>query len=150
MDLEERLWYAVWTRSRHEKSLSKNLENRGFEVFLPLIKSRQKWSDRWKIVEVPLFPGYALVCTTRGLLPDVKQLKSVVGMVRINGHPTPIQSDVEAAGIEPEPKKGRNRAIPQRNIHKSLRRKMLHLTKEPVLAQILCGSTTELCSKSVQ
>ena len=34
------------------------LEGKGFETFLPAYKSRRRWSDRIKELELPLFAGY--------------------------------------------------------------------------------------------
>jgi transcription antitermination factor NusG len=52
-------WYAIRTRSRHEKVVVSELVARGIPVFLPLVKSVRQWSDRRTEVELPLFPGYA-------------------------------------------------------------------------------------------
>jgi transcription antitermination factor NusG len=54
-------WYAVRTRSRHEKIATQQLESRGLETFLPLINQVRQWSDRKKEVELPLFSGYCFV-----------------------------------------------------------------------------------------
>jgi transcriptional antiterminator RfaH len=54
-------WYAVYTRSRAEKKVLKNLQEIGIEAYLPLIKTLRQWSDRKKMVEVPLFPSNIFV-----------------------------------------------------------------------------------------
>jgi transcription termination/antitermination protein NusG len=54
-------WYAIRTRSRHEKVAARELEVQGISVFLPLVTSVRQWSDRRAKVEIPLFPGYAFV-----------------------------------------------------------------------------------------
>lgn len=54
-------WYAIRTRSRHEKTAAQELKRRDIDVFLPLAKSVRQWSDRRQEVEFPLFPGYAFV-----------------------------------------------------------------------------------------
>lgn len=56
-------WMAVYTKSRHEKIVRDKLEEKGMEVFLPCLKKKQKWSDRIKWVEFPLFRGYVFVKT---------------------------------------------------------------------------------------
>lgn len=58
---EQPQWYAVRTRSRHEKLVSLQLEMQGIETFLPLVRRTRKWSDRIKEVELPLFSGYNFV-----------------------------------------------------------------------------------------
>lgn len=51
-------WYAVRVRSQHEDVVARHLRVRGLEAFLPLYRQRHRWSDRFKEVELPLFPGY--------------------------------------------------------------------------------------------
>jgi transcription termination/antitermination protein NusG len=65
LEAEERLnavrWFALYTKSRHEKLVSRELEKKGIESFLPLRKVTRDWSDRKKIIEEPLFKGYLFV-----------------------------------------------------------------------------------------
>lgn len=74
-------WYALWVRSRHEKSVSEILMSKGFETFLPTCRTRRRWSDRMQEVDLPLIPGYVFcrfdaalrmpVLTTPGLVQIV-------------------------------------------------------------------------------
>jgi len=60
--LNERKWFAVYTVSRHEKSVAKHLLVRNIEYFLPLCVARHKWKNGQKpLVELPLFPSYIFV-----------------------------------------------------------------------------------------
>ncbi len=59
--LDQTRWYAVRTRSRHEKLVARQLESQGIQSFLPVITKISNWSDRRKEVELPLFSGYAFV-----------------------------------------------------------------------------------------
>ena len=54
-------WYALYTRSRSEKKLYRELEEKGIEAYLPLKKELRVWSDRKKWVETPLFTSYVFV-----------------------------------------------------------------------------------------
>lgn len=58
---DEPRWYAIRTRSRHEKVVAKQLDGLAIENFLPLCNAIHRWSDRKKEVELPLFPGYTFV-----------------------------------------------------------------------------------------
>jgi transcription termination/antitermination protein NusG len=58
---DELCWYAVVSHSRHEKLVATALTNTGITAFLPLVTEMHHWSDRQKLVEVPLFPGYVFV-----------------------------------------------------------------------------------------
>ena len=51
-------WYAVRLRPRFEKIVAQHLQSKGYEEYLPLYRSRRRWSDRVKEIELPLFPGY--------------------------------------------------------------------------------------------
>jgi len=63
-------WYALQTRPRHEKKVTAELERKGIPSYLPLLAQVHRWTDRSKIVRVPLFPGYAFVSTV--LTPAVR------------------------------------------------------------------------------
>lgn len=54
-------WYALYTKSRHEKLVRGELEKKGLETFLPLREVTRQWSDRKKVIEEPLFQGYLFV-----------------------------------------------------------------------------------------
>lgn len=54
-------WYAVRTRPRHEKRVASELEEKGIKIYLPLVTQVRRWSDRRKVIEVPLFSCYAFV-----------------------------------------------------------------------------------------
>ena len=51
-------WFAIQARTCAEKTASAVLQNKGYECYLPLAKSKRRWSDRIKQLETPLFPGY--------------------------------------------------------------------------------------------
>jgi transcription antitermination factor NusG len=51
-------WFALHVRSGAEKTVAAMLRSMGYEEFLPLYRSRRRWSDRLKDVELPLFAGY--------------------------------------------------------------------------------------------
>jgi transcription antitermination factor NusG len=56
--VDDKQWYAIALRPRFEKTVASHLQHKGYEEFLPLYRSRRRWSDRIKEVELPLFPGY--------------------------------------------------------------------------------------------
>jgi transcription antitermination factor NusG len=88
-------WYALRTRSRHEKKAASEIAAKGFCSFLPVVARKQKWSDRIKEVELPLFPGYVFVQTDGSAEKQVSVLRStgVVGFVGNNGRGTPIPNE---------------------------------------------------------
>jgi len=59
--LEQAQWYAIQTRPKHEKKVVAELDQKAITTYLPLVEQVHRWSDRFKIVQVPLFSGYVFV-----------------------------------------------------------------------------------------
>jgi transcription antitermination factor NusG len=98
-------WYALQVRSRFENIVTAHLSGKGFECFLPLYKSRRRWSDRFKEIECPLFPGYVF-CRFNPL--DRFPIYITPGVVLIVGQgktPEPID-ETEIAAIQSAVKSG--------------------------------------------
>lgn len=70
-------WVAVYTRSRAEKRVVKYLSEKGYESYLPLVERRHKWSDRYKMVEEPLFRSYVFV---KIKITDVVPVRETAGV----------------------------------------------------------------------
>ena len=70
-------WVAIYTNPRAEKKSSTRLQELGFETYLPLQRKLHRWSDRWKSVEVPLFPSYLFVKMRN---KDVARIRNVEGV----------------------------------------------------------------------
>src|ERR1700684_1637638 len=90
-------WFALHVRSRHESCVADYLNGQGYEWFLPLYKSRKRWSDRIKEVESPLFPGY-LFCrfNQHDRLPILKT-PGVIQIVGFNRVPAVVEeSEISA------------------------------------------------------
>lgn len=86
-------WYAAYTRSRHEKSVSEQLQRKDVETFLPVYSTMRRWKNGDHRVELPLFPGYAFV---RIALRDRLNVLKVPGVVRLVGFSgTPVALDAE-------------------------------------------------------
>lgn len=90
-------WFALSTRRNREKNVAEILKGKGYEGFLPTYRTSRKWSDRYKELELPLFPGYVFcrfdplrrlpILTTPGVI-------LVVGNGRV---PIPVEdSEIEA------------------------------------------------------
>ena len=56
--LSEFSWFALRVRSKFERVASLHLRDRGYEQFAPSYQAQSTWSDRKKIIERFLFPGY--------------------------------------------------------------------------------------------
>jgi len=92
-------WFAVQTRSRYENLVATLLRGKGYELFLPIYKSRRRWSDRIKELELPLFPGY-LFCRFNPLdrFP-ILVTPGVMQVVGVGKNPIPVD-DSEIAALE--------------------------------------------------
>lgn len=54
-------WYAVWTHSHCEQSVSQQLSARGLAAFLPEMNVWSKRRGARRLIRVPLFPGYLFI-----------------------------------------------------------------------------------------
>jgi transcription antitermination factor NusG len=88
-------WYAVHTRSRHEKKVAAELLARGIKTFVPTGQEVHRWSDRSKSIEVPLFPCYAFVYATitAEVHAIVSRHPSVFRWIGCQGQPSPIHEE---------------------------------------------------------
>ena len=90
---DNKKWIAVYTKPRHEKTVENELLKKGFEVYLPILKERRKWSDRKKWVELPLFRSYIFVKTEIKKSLFVLQTMGVVKVIKFGGEIAVIQND---------------------------------------------------------
>ena len=86
-------WIAVYTKPRHEKRVEKELFKKGFEVYLPILKERRKWSDRKKWVEFPLFRSYIFVRTEIKNALFILQTIGVVKIVKFGNEVAVVQNE---------------------------------------------------------
>lgn len=83
-------WYALHTKSRHEKKVDIRLKQKGIVSYLPLTTIYRRWSDRHKKVEEPLFSCYVFVHITLADRLAAIQTAGAVSLVCCNGSPSPI------------------------------------------------------------
>lgn len=93
-------WYAVHTRSRHEKVVATRLEEQGISAFVPTRTEMRRWSDRRKLLEFPLFSCYAFVNLPwrPELRAKVIRTDGVLGFVSFGNGAVPIP-DVEIENL---------------------------------------------------
>ena len=78
-DLTKR-WLVGYTTPRAEKQVYEKLLKQGYTVFLPLAKASRRWSDRIKIVEIPLFTSYIFVKANSHEIYE--SLRNTPGLIR--------------------------------------------------------------------
>ena len=85
--IEQPRWYAIHTRSRHEKKIEVRLREDSISTFLPWARQVHRWIDRRKLIDLPLFPCYAFVY----IVPNAQARLAVLridGVIRFVGvHP---------------------------------------------------------------
>jgi transcription termination/antitermination protein NusG len=92
-------WFALRVKPNYEKPVSTTLRGKGFEEFLPLQRTKRHWSDRVKMMDLPLFPGY-LFCRLN--LEERMPLLTTPGFLYIVGvgrNPEPVD-DSEILAIQ--------------------------------------------------
>lgn len=103
-------WFVIWAESRAEKKVEKRLAALGLLPWLPLVKQRHRWSDRWREVESPLFPGYLFARASTADWQQILRTPGVLTIVRERGKPalvadslvTALRDAIERDGVAPE------------------------------------------------
>jgi len=90
-------WFVLYTTPRAEKQVQDKLERSGVECYLPLHRTPRVWSDRVKLVDIPLFSSYIFVrCKPYELYPLLR-LPGVVKIILYNGSPAVVrQTEIDA------------------------------------------------------
>ena len=83
-------WYVLRLRSNFERVASTVLKERGYDVFLPEYRTRRKWSDRVKEIDVPLFPGYTFCRFDPRLKLPILMSPGVVSILESADGPVPV------------------------------------------------------------
>jgi transcription antitermination factor NusG len=105
-------WYAIHTRSRHEKRVAEQLTAKCIESFLPVHRCRHKWRNGVSAdLELPLFPGYLFARPRIGERNLLLELPGIVGFAASTAHPTAVPDDdidalrkvIDSHGVEPHP-----------------------------------------------
>jgi transcription antitermination factor NusG len=79
-----RQWFALWTHSHCEQVVHDQLLAKGFESFLPTIRTWSRRAGTQRLIPLPMFPSYLFVHHAMDKRSYVEMLKSK-GLVRILG-----------------------------------------------------------------
>jgi transcription antitermination factor NusG len=91
--IEEKKWYAVYTKSRCEKKVAQLLGKKGIEHYCPLNKTMKQWSDRKKIILEPLFTSYVFVRIASEEQLLIRQTDGILNFVYWLNKPAVIRSE---------------------------------------------------------
>ena len=90
-------WYALRIQSRLGSLASTTLRGKGYQEFFPLYRSRRRWSDRTKELELPLFPGYSFCQFDVNHRLPILTTPGVIGIVGAGKIPVPVDlEEIEA------------------------------------------------------
>lgn len=106
----DRPWLAAYTRPRHEEKIRAYCEEREIEVFLPTHQSWRRWSDRRKLIRLPLFPCYVFVRAADAQRQRAVQAPGFLWFVHNRTGPVRVAADelgairrLLASGLEYDP-----------------------------------------------
>ena len=84
-------WYVLYTRSRAEEKVQKELSLRNYHVYLPLTRKLKVWRNRQKkLISHILFPNYIFIKTTCCKLNSIIQLPDIVSFINCSGEPSVV------------------------------------------------------------
>jgi transcription antitermination factor NusG len=92
-------WFALRVKPRFEKTVATIARNKGYEEFLPLCRSRRRWSDRVQSVDLPLFPGYLFCQLNPEFRLPLLTIPGALHFIGIGRTPAPID-DQEIASLQ--------------------------------------------------
>lgn len=104
-------WFVIWTESRAEKKVEQRMAALGLSAWLPVVKERHRWSDRWREVECPLFPGYLFAQATNADWSRILGTPGVLTVITERGKPalladnfvSSLRDAIRRGGATPEP-----------------------------------------------
>lgn len=93
-------WYVFYTNPRAEKVVLQYLLLKGYEVFLPLIKTIKVWKNRQKkLIEEVLFPGYIFVNIKEYEIINILRTPKISSCISFEGKPSTL-SELEIQSIK--------------------------------------------------
>ena len=94
--LDEKIqkWFTIYTKSRAEKKVFKQLIDYNYIAYLPLRKELREWKDRKKWLELPLFNSYIFVkVNTKEYYEIPKIIKGFVKYVSCGGQKISVREE---------------------------------------------------------
>ena len=120
-------WFAVYTRSRHEKHVHLQCQRQEIESFLPLYNALHRWKDRRVSVQLPLFPGYVFIKIRLRERLKVLQIPGAVRLVGFDGHAAALdEAEIEAL------RRGISRGMPVRPHARLAAGRRVRVTRGPM------------------
>jgi transcriptional antiterminator RfaH len=92
------MWVVAKTKVNQENRACKNLDNQGFEVFMPYFESKKFKNNAWNPQRELLFPGYVLI-NLDSRFNKAHKINNTLGVSRLlidsySGYPSILQDDI--------------------------------------------------------
>lgn len=107
------LWYLVHTKPRQEKCALQNLEQQGYQCYLPTLPSEKLRQGQLTVADEPLFPRYLFIRLGQGgaakSWSPIRSTKGVSRMVSFGVEPARVDDALikllraQEASVEGEP-----------------------------------------------
>ena len=97
--LEMKNWYLVYSKARQEGIAERGLAEQGYDVYLPMLRTRRRRAKGMVEIDEPLFPRYLFVAPTdqEQSISPVRYTAGVSKLVRFSAEFEPVpQSMIEA------------------------------------------------------
>jgi transcriptional antiterminator RfaH len=91
-------WYVIHTKPRQEKRALSNLQNQGYQCYLPIIAIEKLSRERLNVIEEPLFPRYLFISLDASRYGQnwspIRSTWGVSGLVSFGSEPAIINSSL--------------------------------------------------------
>jgi transcriptional antiterminator RfaH len=108
-------WYLVHTKPRQEQSALQNLEQQGFQCYLPTLPSEKLLRGKLTVNDLPLFPRYLFIRLGQGASAQswipIRSTKGVSRLVSFGVEPARVHDELidllkaQEASVQGEPER---------------------------------------------
>jgi transcriptional antiterminator RfaH len=89
-------WYVIHTKPRQEQRALSNLQNQGYQCYLPMIALEKLSRERLNVIEEPLFPRYLFISLDASRYGQnwspIRSTWGVSGLVSFGSKPAKVNS----------------------------------------------------------
>jgi transcriptional antiterminator RfaH len=114
-ELLEKNWYVIHTKPRQEQRALSNLQQQGYQCYLPIMAIEKLTRERVTVIEEPLFPRYLFICLDAGRhgqnWSPIRSTWGVSGLVTFGATPAKVDNRLinlmrqQEQGLSQEPER---------------------------------------------
>jgi transcriptional antiterminator RfaH len=87
-------WYLIYTKPRQEKCALQNLEEQGYQCYMPLLPKEKLRQGALAVTDEPLFPRYLFISLAQDFMAKswspIRSTKGVSRLVRFGAEPARV------------------------------------------------------------